>query len=344
MPIKKRPVADFPEIISVGRRIRTGRLPTFRELSVPVRSTPVRGETVARPTQEDDDEEQRTFVPPIVPQVIEEIVATAPRVARFPFGAVGGGLAAGAFSIAAIFDRLSQQRLDEAGRIATRETFARPDTPVATIEPEVLPEVIVTARRISTRPAVRPQLFRFLSPDDDPFVMQPVEPRFIPTVPEVSPEFSVEIPTLPRAPTRLIPFPVEIPLRRPGTRVDTRARPVTRPQTRPATDPQPFVDPLADPQPLPQPRVDPQTDPLTVVGPRVVGFPRPTGSPFPFVLPFAQPREVRSPTCPPCPKTKKKKKKKRSECFKKLVKEGLTEDLDTEFNWVRIDCATGREL
>ena len=341
MPIKKRPLADFPEIEVFGRRPRIGRLPSFREISRTTRSAPGRGEDVGRPTVTQEEEEEETFVPPAVPIVIDEIVATATRVSRVPtFLGAGGLLTGAAFLGAAIVDRLSQLRLDEAGRVATRETFPGPDTPVVTIpQAEVLPEVIVTARRIPTRPTVDPTMFTFISPDQDPFEMVPVVPRILPQVPTADPgDLAVpqEIPTIPRVRPTVFPLPLEIPL------VAPRIRPGVF--TDPAVRPQPFTNPLIDPQVDPQ--VDPETraDPLTLIDPRVVGSPGPTA--FPFRLPLFQtdPKQARPANCPPCKKPKKEKEKERKRCFKKLVKEGLFPSDDQEFRWVPIDCFTGREL
>lgn len=62
----------------------------------------------------------------------------------------------------------------------------------------------------------------------------------------------------------------------------------------------------------------------------------------PQVSPLAQLlNKRRDDNCPPC---EKEVKEARTECYKKLVKEGLFEDLDTEYNWVEIDCVTGSEL
>jgi hypothetical protein len=84
--------------------------------------------------------------------------------------------------------------------------------------------------------------------------------------------------------------------------------------------------PFAVPSPLPTPT------PLTGIEAR----------PVPFALPQPSTRvPTQADRCPPC---QEELPEPRDACFKKLVKEGITPDLDESFNWVEIDCFTGREL
>lgn len=146
-------------------------------------------------------------------------------------------------------------------------------------------------------------------------------------------------PALP-APTLPQPAPAPKPVTRPGT----APRPKTAPAPAPLPSPVrraapfrvpffvglPFPAPLAQPQPRPIPdiRTPPETIPtdLTAFDPRTVPF---------------GPIQTRPSNCPPC---EAEEDKPRTECWKKLVKEGLLPSQDESFNWVRIDCITGREL
>ena len=287
---------------------------------------------------------------PGLPGVIDEIIVTAPRPTKTPIPRTGlaGIIATGVGFVAAEFLReISQQKLDEAGFLAVQPVKAKPDTPVVPMPAPPIPEITVTEKRGSFLQTIRqrfalppiPQFFprEF---DPDPFIMQPIGPAPVIPRPEVQPDVAipqprpVELPTRPPAsvpvrPPSVVPMPIPTPTARPIATPRPRTGtplPIGAPQTRPVTVPRPRLDPRTRPRPL--------TDPRTTV------------LPLPSPLPLPKPRG-RPDRCPPCPKPKKCKKdrdKPRTECFKKLVKEGLLPRDDETFNWVEIDCFTGREL
>lgn len=284
------------------------------------------------------------------PATIEEIIVTASRPA-LPIGMFGGLLAGAAVIGAEIARELSQQRLDESFRAFQNVQPRTPDSPVATIEPEVIDEIIVTARRPILRPGLLPTGFSFLSPDADPFEMETITPRFFPEtpqIPEISPQFPEIFPEIPQprptiSPQIAPPRPQILPEIRPeiGDAPDTFAFPLATPL--------PLPSPLPLPQPFPdvtpQPFAPPAPAPLTPVSPGLVGFP----NPMQFAQPFAQTDpnfDTKTRKCKPPVKTKQKKKreKPRTKCFKKLVKEARFKKNDKSFNWVAIDCRTGKEI
>ena len=297
----------------------------------------------------------RAFLPPVLPlvitEIIEEVTVTAPKVAKVPLGGIGGVLTGLAMIGAEMAREFSQQRLDEAYRVF-QDVQPRPkDSPVKTIEPEVIPEIVVTARRPFPGPVRIPQDYSFIGPDTDPFVMVPISPRFMPTQPAAVPDIAVPQPILPE----IQPLPLDIPLPLPTIQPlplptiqpfpgpGTIVAPLPQAQPQPSPLPLPLPQPLPLPLPdiLPQPFAPPAPVPLTPTSPVGVSFPFPFATP----LPLTQPRlATPSKKCPPCKKQKEKKEKKRTECWKKLVKEGITAKQDKEFRWVPIDCRTGREL
>jgi len=256
-------------------------------------------------------------------KIIDEIIVKAKRIPKPPIGFVRAFAGPALFAAdvgARIVDQISRQRLDEIGRIATLTDPAKPDTPVATIQPEVIPEIVVTAKRPApTRPPSR-----LLLPADSGFIGDPRvrlgagRPRLVSTV-------SVPKPTLPTKKKPLISslpaFPGE-PLTLVPPQSTSRPAVTTRPQT------------------IPRSRllgIGSGGTPTVIPGLTGVGA---GGVP----LPQTSPVRVASGFCPPCPKAKKKKETKRRKCYKKLVEERRNKSSDKEFRWTRIDCDTGREL
>ncbi len=297
------------------------------------------------------------FVSPGVPLVIEEIIATAarPAAAATIGGAAltGGGLwLAGMLGVgltlkAAVdsaldthFDNLyrdleaKQKKSDAATKRAAQDaTLATIATPSDDVPPQT-----ETAPQVAPIPVLP-------NPDVDPWVMVPLRPAVplptpnVVTVPDVAPLR----PTVPE-PLPLgvpLPLPLMVPLPTPAT----IPQPSLRPFVLPVADPLPVALPLPlgspVPSPLPQPFAQPIASPLTRVDPTVLGSPQPD----PVAQPFAQPEmKPDLAQCPPCVDKKQEREDPRAACFKKLVKEGLYPSLDTEFEWVEIDCVTGREL
>ena len=299
-------------------------------------------------------EPREAFVSPGVPGVIDEIIVTAPRPGNVARTGLAGIVAAGIGFIAAEFLRqTSQDRLDEFGRLATEPVFPGPDTPVIVESPVPIPEVVVTAPRMAVlRRFVLPPLPTFTPFRDlpDPFILQPIGPAPALPAPEVIPDVAIPAPQPVPRPTTPTPVPVRrplvvpLPIPTPQTRPETTPRPSPAPLPRPVPTPTPVPTPIGVPQPFPstRPQAQPQPQPLPITGPLTgVGtqlLPLPLGQPLP--QPGARPAG-----CPPCPDTKKQEDQKlRDQCWKKLVKEGITADLDEEFKWVEIDCFTGAEL
>ena len=291
------------------------------------------------------------FVSPGVPPAIQRALGAVPTVppaggagataARVTLGGLGAIIGAAAGFIAAEFLRtISQQRLEESfAALLAPDPFVPGDTPLIVERPQPIEEIVVTATRLeqlrALSPLTLPPLPQFQNPDPDFVVIQPfipaVQPRptlpdveiSTPTLPEISPRPQVEIPQ--RSP---FVIPLTQPVLDPATRPQTEPRVAPSPATRPLTEPQPRV------VPLPRTRGVPRT------APRPRTLPRTRTLPSPFAQPGRRPDR-----CPPCPKKKPEEDEKpRTRCFKKLVKEGLFPDLDQEFEWVQIDCLTGREI
>lgn len=308
------------------------------------------------------------FLAPAIPQVLEEIIATAPRAAASTTGAgAGAGLfwLAGALGVGYFLDRIVQTGLNEHFDSLYREWDAKTTISEAArlrkqkdatlfvnrplgLPPETMPEA---EPFVPVRPEVLPMPI-LPDPDIDPFRMPEVQPRVLPTQPRpvvVPLPISVPMPLRPTIPqTRPItvpaplPLPIAVPLpfALPGILPQPFATPLGDPFS------QPFAQPLADPKtapfavPFPSPKALPFSDPLTLVQPRGVDSPLSD----PFAQPFAMPEpDLSASQCPPCKKDKEREEQ-RNQCYKKLVKEGRFSDLDTSYNWVQIDCDTGREL
>lgn len=354
-----------PEIIVRGTRLIQPE-PTFaRPPAVPPGSTPSAGEGDVGPRFRDPPD--MGFVPPPVPpQLIPEIVVRGTTPARPPvgigtapnvpllglFAVIGGTL------VANILRDVSQRRLDEAGELALRPVPAGPDSPLQTL-PTFDSVITVTARRPSLFQTVFPQGLTFapqpqplITPDFDPSILVPILPRVQP-LPAALPTVDIPRPTSPQptrtpanVPTRF--FPATIPTIRP-----TRTTPFISPQRSPATTPQVSPRPATQPSPGLLPGVSPAVSPA--VGPQIATNPltqsrtgllqslrrRLQRQPFAQATPLAAGGQC--PPCPPCRKDEKAEEA-RSQCYKKLVKEGLFPSMDRSFEWVEIDCLTGREL
>lgn len=287
------------------------------------------------------------FVAPALAPAIEEIIVTAPRPTAPPVATPNwaAGLSRSGFALAIagvigytakeILDDLGEQQLERAYRelIATPAT-PKPDTPVIVEQPKPIPEVTVTAKRPFPQVAPAPIFFPGRYDDVDPWTMQPVVPRVSPQIrPDVKIDTEITTPTAPQvapAPPAVLPAPS--PFVAPTTAPQTQVRPSLRPEIQT----QPWVDPLTQVNPTVQPSVSPSVRPSTSTRTRT----RTRSAVDPWAMPQTQPA-TRTTQCPPCVKTKKRDKA-RDRCYKKLVKEGLYESWDESYNWVEIDCLTGR--
>ena len=289
------------------------------------------------------------FLAPAIPEVIEEIIVTAPRPGAAPATTPGfggllsrmglAGVVGGVLGLTAreIIDELGEQLLEREFAELMAEGRADPgDTPLELMpEAQPIPEIIVTAKRLEViGQYYLPPLPQFFprEADVDPWIMQPITPR---TQPQTQPQIDVEVlpdiafPTLPEvAPTT----PALLPIFSPGT--------IVQPQTRPRVDPR--TQP--EPQTRPRTRPKPQTDPLTSFQPAVGTSVGTATSPLAGILPrtLAMPEAAQT-ECPPC-KDKQEREKPRKECWRKMVKEAVFPSWDEEYQWVQIDCLTGREL
>jgi len=295
-----------------------------------------------------DDGEDAFAPPPVLPVPIQEIVVTAQRtqVVRPPFLSTGGsaGILAFAGVLSAFIDQLGENLLQSAGFQATREVFQKTkDTPVVPL-PEVLPEIVVTARRGDFR-ALFPQVapMPLLPGDYDPFVLIPINPVRLPQ-PQVDlpGRVDIETPTAPRIAPVTFPVPLPNPLGIPFPSPFPLPLPNISPEPFPQPSPQPFATPVPTPTPTPVPVPTPTPVPV----PTPTGFPNPLTGVDPFALGLPQPQPELA-GCPPCPKPKKCKKeedKPRDQCFRKLVKEGRLPSMDISYEWAEIDCETGKEI
>ena len=303
---------------------------------------------------------------PVLTPVVEEIIVSATRPASQTIGSrlglgVRGGLAGffaivGGLFIEAVLRKLADQLQDEAVReFESIQPRVLPDTPVQTID-EIIVRGVPTPPRRPPHPEFRP---------GEPFF----EPLFPPGAPPGLPgrvpdplDDPLEFPEIFPRPTVLPGEPVVIP------------QPFQPPATRPLGDPFRFVvgDPfpftIGDPfpltefvpapvglpsptpggRPIPVPVLFPIGDPLPLSVPSFRDQPTlpPTASPFTFTSPSPVPQpELAQQGCPKCPEPEEDPDEvERDECFKKLVKEGVTPNLDETFNWVRIDCFSGAEI
>jgi hypothetical protein len=317
---------------------------------------------ITRPSNPDSSV---AFVAPALPQVIDEIIVQASR-PKLPgrltslskpslFSFAGFYAVIGGLFIAKTIEELQRQAIDESfAEFMAPQRVPPAEIPVKTIT-DIFPNILVKAKR-PTGLLAMPPMPMFQTDDlPDPFVMIPVLPRHVttpaPAAPVVAPETEIPIPS-PVFPLRIpiplgIPLPlpltapqpvgVPLPLTAPGTVTAPMPQPHPLPLGLPQPHPVPFVNPFPQPQAQPQPLPLPQPRPL----PTTFGSPLPRAMPLP--LPLAQPTPTTAGTqeCEPCapeePET-------RTNCFKKLVREGTTSDLDETYEWNEIDCFTGRDL
>lgn len=200
--------------------------------------------------------------------------------------------------------------------------------------------------------------FPFPDPAEEPLGDDPLPPTTPPGTPMVP--VPVDLPTGDPV-TAPAPAPLPAPIPAPVVSPPTLPVPGTKPAptARPGTPPSPAPTPL--PSPSPRPRVVPRGVPAPFLIPFAVPSPSPrfatpTFDPTPITPqlpdpidltsfdPTALPFRIPTPTnrCPPC--DKEDLDEPRTECFKKLVKEGLFPSQDEVFNWIEIDCLTGSEL
>ena len=311
---------------------------------------------------------QLAFLSPGVPGSIEEIIAVGQRIAPTAARLGAGGsapLATGMFwalgllgvgyFIKKIVDTGIDQHFDEIYReqeAASEMSEARRirrdlDAELFVNSPLGLPAEITEI--FEPEPVISPQVLPLPTlpdPDYDPFFMPQTAPRFLPAQPRpdvrtsplvVPSPFSIPVPSplsIPQRRTIGIPAPLPMPTALPLPFASPRTLPL------PLGLPQPFSFPDPKSAPRTAPFSSPFADPLTSIEPRSVDSPQDQL----FEQPFAQPDfDTAKAECPPCTKDKKRKKD-RTECWKKLVKEGRNEAQDKSFNWIKIDCDSGREL
>lgn len=351
------------------------------------------------------------FLAPAANPAIQEIVVTAARPppivatspARFVAGSGGSIAVVLGFLMSAILKDIGQAKLDEEMREFLAEgKLRRNDTPLHTIQPQRIDEIVVTGRQPVPRLFVAPEV-PFEIPLLEPLRVNPRVPfRERITVPaRPRPDIAPPAParTRPaRKPQRRKKTPVPFkrpstPLRRPSVPLRRPSIPIRRPgrsQPTPASQPRPETNPMVRPltdfdrdtdsrlsrttQQQTRPRMGTRAGTGTTTG-SIFDFA--TSSPFftgltpsstamalltgigtsTGTVAMSRP-ELKADTrlrprvdnarrtqrgCPPCKKDKKRKERRR-ECWKKLVKESWDPEQDESFNWVRINCFTGREL
>lgn len=240
---------------------------------------------------------------------LPEIVVTGRRIAPI-VGRVLGPVVNIVDIVSQVATEFSIQRLDEAGRLATQTVESRRDSPVQTMQPEVLPEIVVKAQRIVPRTLT--QTLDFSLPRTTlPQVLLPKSFLFPSQTPTAEPKITVPKPKL-------------------RQRSETKTQQLTQILT--GTLPQ--IQFLTNPKNISRSRLlrigrtgtrtDQLTRDLTGVQTRVLSSPK-----------LAQTQ------CPPC---KQKRKKNRTKCYKTLVKQKLNPANDKVYKLVQINCDTGREI
>ena len=201
-------------------------------------------------------------------------------------------------------------------------------------------EITVTATRMEQAQALafppQPQFWPY-EVDPDPWIMQPVPAQPAPLSPDVvvTPEALPEVmPEIAPAPPLTVPAP------RPAI-APPLVFPFVSPEIRPGLAPQIQTSPLTSPQASPLPSTQPGVSAQPVPATRPIT--RTTTQARMQPLAQMQPALGGSGVCPPC-RDEKETKEPRTECYKKLVKESFLPELDETYNWVEIDCFTGREL
>jgi len=304
------------------------------------------------------------FVPPVLPGPITEIIVKGKVPARPSFGFGKPATLGPAALFALVGGLLIREILEERGQAmvdkALAETLARKprkkrDTAVIVQQPQLIPEIRVTAKRRQFVRALQriPQPLPLITPDADPFVLIPFLPRVLPA-PVAVPDPMVAPPTIPQpqrtpanVPTRFLPLTIP-------TFVPLRTSPLVSPERRvapaPQVSPQPATSPLPAPgispavAPSAQPATRRQTQRLTSTQSSLLQSLRrqlsQRGQTATQSLAAAQGKCV----CPKAKKCEKEKEKPRDKCYRKLVKERLLPSMDTSYEWAEIDCITGREL
>ncbi len=240
----------------------------------------------------------------------EEIKVVAKRIPKGSFLPFGGPIIFAADIIGQITNVISQRRLDEVGYLATRTVKPKPDTPVKTISPEIIDEIVVTAKRPRAK---RPDILRdFSTRDIDFFDSGAGFPSQKPTAVKFAVKSPKRIPK-PKLPFDLDPFTFTRTNIRPGERGSPSAQPRTGPRSTLLNIPK---------------RTTPGD--LTRFNPQVIGLPITASSP-----------QLAGGSCGPCPKPKEKKRKK---CYKGLMKQGRFARNDKFTKWVEINCRTKREI
>lgn len=142
-------------------------------------------------------------------------------------------------------------------------------------------------------------------------------------------------------------IPAPAPLPQPETLPETPTAPSQQPKPAPTKKPapSPAPAPFRFPWPFPSPFSSPSPlrfrQPLTYFDPRTVPSPPEQPSPQAQAQPHAFGIPTQTSQCPPC---EDDPDSPRDECFKVLVKESLFPSDDERFDWVEIDCLTGKEL
>lgn len=328
------------EIVVVGRRtkIEPGPLPYY---VTPGGSTRTRSEREGL---------SRAFLAPAATPALEEIIVTASRKGTVRIAA---GRAAAAFgwmfgALIGVYelDRYRQQIEREADEKSKREAELQRQRRLANEQP--LPEIVVTAPRAlqvqaAPSPYYVPQVQPLITPDVDPGVMVPFlpqpmpQPEVLPSVPEVE-IAPVPAPVIPRVQPATAPRPGVLPQFLPYA--TPYPMPIPGVMPRPATTPQPS----RRVQPQPRPMTQPAARPGSQVNPAIrTGTLTRTQSGTLSLPQISEEGITQQSECPPCAKDEEREKP-RSQCWRKLVKEGLYPSMDTEYQWVEIDCFTQREL
>jgi hypothetical protein len=252
---------------------------------------------------------------------------------------IGGNIAGLLANIGVLWSDYSSQRmLDDTAAGLLLPYKGKPDTPVQTKPPEVLPEIIVTASRAD---ALKGALVLPPIPEFFPYEYRDVwdVPARVPAESPVAPaEIPLEIP------------PLRLPGRPPAPARRTKSPQRRRRKTEIENSPGMQIGNLFGSQIAGQTGANIATQPgvsvtpSTGVGSGLTGAnPGLLGLPGLNTFPQAQlqPDQARQRKCKPCPKPKEKRRKK---CYKKLVEERSYKRWDRVFEWEEIDCLTGRPL
>lgn len=246
----------------------------------------------------------------------------------------------GAEVFGAVINREQQRRIDEAIRILEEELQRQRQKRADAQQPR---EVEIPDDATTPRPNLPP-----LEPVIDiprlppgqiptrvplPDIGLPPITLPLPGAPDIVITPSIPRPTVPRP--VISPVPGQVPVSNPVQPLTPGIRPFNPLAPRPVTSPIPGLSPAATPNLVPT--SDPV--PLTPSNPGNVGSIGIGTASQIAALPG-----LNLANCPQPQRRCKEDDTPRSQCFKKLVKEGITADLDESFNWTEIDCLTGKEL